>query len=173
VVLGIGSRAGRPAFGLPRFAVALVHRNAALLATVTLTIHVVTLFFDPYAQLKLVDLVVPFAGTYRPLWLGLGTLAFDLFIGLMVTGLLRNRIGPRVFRVVHWLAYATWPLAFFHSLGTGTDSGTVWLRTTAVICAAMVVTAVAWRCAPGFDRPGDRRPRRVTAAPATRLEAIR
>src|SRR5262249_36985966 len=54
VVLGIAGRSGRPAVGLPRFAVAMVHRNAGLLAVVMLGIHVIALLFDPYAQLRLV-----------------------------------------------------------------------------------------------------------------------
>jgi len=160
VVLGVASRAGRPAFGLPRFAVALVHRNAALLAAVLLAVHVVSLLLDPYAQLRLVDLVVPFAGADRPLWLGLGTLALDLSAAVLVTGLLRDRIGPRAFRAVHWVAYAAWPLAFLHALGQGSDAGTGWLRAVAAACAAAVAAGVAWRRMPSFDRPAGRRTRR-------------
>jgi sulfoxide reductase heme-binding subunit YedZ len=150
VALGIASRSGRPAFGLPRFAVTAVHRNASLLAVTLLAVHVTTLLADPYAQLKLVDIVLPFVGTYRPLWLGLGTLGLDLIVALVVTSLLRHRLGLRTWRAVHWLAYATWPVAFLHGLGTGTDAGQLWLRATAVACAAAVVGAVAWRCAPTF-----------------------
>ena len=58
------------------------------------------LFFDPYAQLRLVDFIVPFLGAYRPLWLGLGTLAFDVLAVVIVTSLLRHRLGVRTFRVV-------------------------------------------------------------------------
>ena len=43
-------------------------------------LHMALLFFDPYAQLRFVDFVVPFLGAYRPLWQGLGTLAFDLLV---------------------------------------------------------------------------------------------
>ena len=114
VALGIGNRSGRELFGLPRFAVALVHRNAALLSVAFLAMHVTTLLFDPYAQLTLVDLVLPFAGTYRPFWLGLGTLALDLVAALVVTSLLRQRLGRRSWKAVHWLAYAAWPVALLH-----------------------------------------------------------
>jgi len=50
VALGIGARSGKPAFNLPRFAVSLLHRNAALLAVVFVAGHVISLLFDPYAQ---------------------------------------------------------------------------------------------------------------------------
>jgi len=161
VALGIGARSGRTAFGLPRFAVNLVHRNAALLALVLLVGHVLSLLFDPYAQLRLADIVVPFAGTYRPLWEGLGTLAFDIVLALIATSLLRKRIGARAWRVVHWLAYLCWPLALLHGLETGTDGGTGWLRAVAGLCAATVGAAVIWRLAPGFGRFPDRATRRI------------
>lgn len=161
VALGIGARSGRPAFGLPRFAVNLLHRNAALLAVVFLAGHVLSLFFDPYAQLRLADLVLPFAGDYRPFWLGLGTLAFDLVVAIVVTSLLRRRLGVRAWRLVHWLAYLCWPIAMLHGLQTGTDGGTWWLRTVAGLCAALVLTAVAWRLSPAFARFPHRAVRRA------------
>jgi len=163
VVLGIGSRAGRPVFGLPRFAVTAVHRNASLLAVSFLAVHVVTLLFDPYAQLRLIDVVLPFAGTYRPLWMGLGTLAFDLILALVATSLLRHRMGLRTWRVVHWIAYAAWPVALLHGLGTGTDNGQLWLWSIAVACVAAVFAAICWRLSDSFDRSATRR-RRVSSS---------
>lgn len=149
-VLGIGTRSGRTIGGLPRFAVAAVHRSASLLGITFLAVHVGTLLFDPYAQLRLVDLVVPFLGSYRPLWLGLGTLALDLFAAIIMTSLLRNRIGLRGWRIVHWLAYAAWPIAVAHGLGTGTDNGQWWLWAVAGACVAAVVAAVLWRLGDRF-----------------------
>jgi sulfoxide reductase heme-binding subunit YedZ len=145
VALGIANRAGRPALGLPRFGVAIVHRDAALLAVGFVLVHVISLFFDVYAQLKLFDLLVPFGATYRPMWTGLGTLAVDLLVALVGTSLLRHRLGLRAWRATHWLAYACWPFAFAHALGTGSDAGTWWLRTVAGGCVLAVGAAVAWR----------------------------
>jgi predicted ferric reductase len=143
VVLGILTRSGRPAAGLPRFGVATVHRNVSLLATGFLGIHIVSLFFDSYAQLKVVDAVFPFLGAYRPFWLGLGTLAFDLLLAVVVTALLRRRIGPRVFRAVHWGAYAMWPIAVVHAVGTGTDATSpVFLGITGACVVAVAVAVI-------------------------------
>jgi len=145
VALGVANRAGRPAFGLPRFAVAMVHRNAALLAVVLLVAHVTALLFDPYAQLSILDVVVPFDAAYRPMWVGLGTLGLDLVVALVVTSLLRRRLGVRAWRAVHWLAYASWPVALLHSLGSGTDAGTWWFRALAMASGGAVFAAVVWR----------------------------
>jgi methionine sulfoxide reductase heme-binding subunit len=145
LALGISARARRPFLGLPRFALASLHRNVSLLATALLALHVGTLMLDPYAQLKLVNLVLPFSSTYRPLWVGLGTLSLDILVALIVTSLLRERIGHRAWRFVHWAAYAMWPTALVHALGSGTDSGTTWLRGVAALCTFVVVAALAWR----------------------------
>ena len=157
VALGIVTRSGRPMPGLPRFAVAAVHRNASLLAVTFLGIHVVTLLADPFAQLRLVDLVLPFAGAYRPFWLGLGTVGLDLMAALVITSLARARIGLRAWRAVHWLAYVAWPVALLHSLGTGTDAGRPWMLGLAAASAAAVLAAIVWRCSPSFAAGPTRR----------------
>jgi sulfoxide reductase heme-binding subunit YedZ len=173
VALGIAARSGRTAFGLPRFAVNLLHRNAALLAVVLLAGHVVALYFDPYAHLRLFDLVLPFAGSYRPVWQGLGTLGLDLMAAIVVTSLLRQRIGARAWRVVHWLAYLCWPVALLHGLGTGSDRGTWWLWAISMTCAAVVLAAVAWRLTPSFHRFPQRAGRRVAPRLRPTLEEVR
>jgi predicted ferric reductase len=165
VVLGILTRSGRPAFGLPRFAVTLVHRNSALIGAIFIVIHVVSLLFDPYAQLNVLDFFVPFLGSYHPFWLGLGTVAVDLLIAIVITGLLRHRIGVRAFRAVHWATYALWPIALFHSIGTGTDAGNGLFVLLAVACTATVAGCVIWRLTTGFELRGRATPdRRIDPA---------
>lgn len=156
VLLGIVVRSGRPLPGLPRFAVAAVHRSAGLLSVLFVVAHVVTLLVDPYAQLHLVDLLVPFVSTYRPLWVGLGTVGLDLLLAVTATSLLRQRIGRRVWRAVHFSAYAAWPVALVHGLGSGTDAATMWLRLLDFLCVALVAVAIGWRLSAGFaerERP--------------------
>ena len=150
VLLGLLTRSGRPLGGLPRFGVALVHRNVALLSVVFLAVHVLSLLGDPYAQLRLVDVVVPFAGVQSPFWLGLGTLGFDLMIAVTVTALLRRWIGQRVFRAVHWATYPLWSVALAHGLGQGSDARSVWFLVGAAVAAVCVISAAIWRTSVGF-----------------------
>ena len=150
VLLGILTRSGRQLLGLPRFSVTLVHRNVSILATAFIAIHLLSLLGDSYAQLRLVDFVLPFLGAYKTVWLGFGTVAVDLLIAVMATGLLRRYVGIRVFRAVHWLTYLMWPVALVHSIGNGTDAGKTWFIAFAVACSAAVALAVAWRLTAGF-----------------------
>jgi len=151
VGLGVATRSGRPAFGLPRFAVTAVHRGAALLAVVFVAVHVLTLLFDPYAGLGLLDLVVPFTAAASPFWYGLGAVALDLLVAVVVTSVLRARIGPRTWRAVHLLGYACWPVALGHAIGSGSDTGTTWMWVLLALSAAVVAPAIWWRL---HARPG-------------------
>src|SRR6266700_2683438 len=79
----------------PRFAIDTLHRDVSLLVLVVLLVHIVTSVLDSFAPIKLTDAVIPFASAYRPLWMAFGALAFDLLVALVITSLLRRRIGYR------------------------------------------------------------------------------
>ena len=145
VALGVAEVARYASPRWPRFVLAAIHKNASLLAVAFLAVHIVTAIADSFAPIHLVDTLIPFVGSYRPIWLGLGTVAFDLLIALVITSLLRERIGYRAWRVVHWAAYACWPIALMHGLGTGSDTRVRWATLVNVACIVMVVAAVWWR----------------------------
>jgi len=146
VVLGITARNRFSARGWPRFLSAAVHNDLALLALVFLGLHIVTAVVDPFTHLGLAALV-PFGSYYRTFWLGLGAVAFELILALVLTSLLRHHIGTSVWRAVHWLSYFAWPIAVLHGLGTGTDSLSWWMLGITVTCVAAVTIAALWRLA--------------------------
>ncbi len=108
-------------------------------------IHVLTAIADPYVTIGLAASVIPFASPYKPLWIGLGAVALDVMIALIVTSLARARIGRRSWRAVHWLAYASWPVAVVHSVGSSNDLRSGWLLILTVICIAAVAGAACLR----------------------------
>lgn len=151
MVLGVVVRAGRPLPGLPRFAVQAVHRTTSLTAVAFLALHITSLLFDPYSQLRLIDTIVPFLGSYRPVWQGLGTLAVDLVLVLVVSSLLRRHLGVRAWRVLHWAAYLCWPVAIAHAVGNGTDGTTGWMMTLVAGCVVAVGAALGYRLLGRYD----------------------
>lgn len=147
LVLGVLTRGGRPLPGLPRFAVAGLHRNAALLSVVFLLAHIGTAILDSYVNLSWTAALVPFVAGYQPFRTGLGAIALDLILALVATSLLRDRIGARTWKALHWTAYLVWPVALLHGFTSGTDlrhGGLLWLT---VGCVLLVVSSVAWRVA--------------------------
>ncbi len=155
--------------GVPRFVLDSVHRTASLLAVAFVVVHIVTTLLDGYAPISLLDVVIPFGSAYRPVWLGLGTVAFDLLIAITITSLLRRRLGHRPWRAIHWLAYASWPVALVHGLGTGSDARTHWLLVLSGVCVTAVLAGVVVRVRTGWP---DHLATRVSALGAAAVLAL-
>jgi methionine sulfoxide reductase heme-binding subunit len=145
VVLGVVTAVRWTGESTPAFVAADLHRNLSLLSVCLLVAHIVTTVLDPYAHISVRDVVIPFGAAYRPIWLGLGVAAAEIIVAIAVTSLLRERIGVRLWRVLHWAAYASWPLAVVHGLGTGSDARAPWLIGVVASCVAAVVLAVVER----------------------------
>jgi predicted ferric reductase len=131
--------------GLPRFAVAGLHRSLALLTVSFLGLHIVTAIVDGYADIPWLSTIVPFTSGYERLWVGLGTVAMDLVVAVIVTSLLRDRLKPAVWRAVHWLAYACYPVVVVHGVTTSEDLRSGWLLGLTVATVFAVVTAIGYR----------------------------
>jgi methionine sulfoxide reductase heme-binding subunit len=134
-----------------RAVAALVHRNASLLAVVFLVIHIATAVTDEYVSIPALSAVIPGISGYDPLWVGLGAVSVDVMVALVLTSLLRDRLGRRTWRAVHWLAYLAWPLALAHSIGAGSgkgvDTGRLWTAAIYVSAGVVMAAAVAVRLA--------------------------
>ena len=157
-----------------------LHQNLSLLTLAFLALHIATAIASPYGGLGPASAVVPFLGPRDRGWLALGVIASDLAIALVVTSLLRRRLGRRAWQAVHWLAYACWPAALAHSVGTGIGMRSGRLFDLAVGCMIAVLGAVAWRLAAprrlgsgAQRRPGDqgRKPPRPGPSPRSRRAA--
>lgn len=169
VVLGVLDVRRASSSRWPRFAIDSLHRSASLLAIAFLALHILTAVLDSFASISLLDAVVPFAGSYRPFWLGLGAVALDLLLAVAISSAARRRIGYESWRAVHWLAYASWPLALVHSLGTGSDVKSWWLLAIALACVAAVLGAVLARVSWEWPRHRGRRRAAVWATAAFSL----
>jgi len=122
-----------------------LHRNISLLAVLFLGLHVGTTVIDTYTSISLTAAFIPFASSYKTAWLSLGAVAFDLFLALVGTSLVRARLGHRAWRRLHWLAYACWPIAVAHGLGIGTDRSATWVIALSMVCVSSVLGVATWR----------------------------
>jgi sulfoxide reductase heme-binding subunit YedZ len=145
VVLGVLTRMRVQAPGWPTFLTTGLHRNVSLLAVVFLALHIITAVVDPFTHLGWLVAIVPFSSYYRTIWLGLGTIAFELLAAVVITSLLRRQIGNALWRAVHYLAYVSWPVAVVHGLGTGTDALSNWFLALTAVCVGAVLVAVGSR----------------------------
>src|SRR6266704_1729012 len=127
VMLGVVGTARAGSARWPRLVTAGLHRNLALTSIALVGVHVLTTVLDPFASMSL------------------GAVGFDLLLAVLLTSLLRHRLGHRAWHAVHLLVYLSWPVALWHGLGTGTDTRLSWVLGINVVCVAAVGWAVWWR----------------------------
>jgi hypothetical protein len=110
----------------PRLITNELHGYLSLLALVFIAVHVLAVLVDPFTKFGLAEVLVPFVSHYRPLWMGLGVVALYLLLAVWVSSRLRARIGFRIWRAIHVLAFGVYAAATVHGLGTGSDTRTLW-----------------------------------------------
>jgi methionine sulfoxide reductase heme-binding subunit len=145
MVLGLVTTSRARGRNWPGFAQQEIHRRISIVAVMFLGIHVVTSILDTYVHIGWFALVVPFASPYSRFWVGLGTIALDLMMAVFVSSLLRAHLKPGTWRGIHWLAYASWPIALAHTFGMGTDSKELWVIALGALCVFSVGVALVWR----------------------------
>jgi predicted ferric reductase len=126
VVLGLllSLRAGSPRW--PRFLTNELHRFVTVLALGFTAVHGVALLLDPVMGFAWTDLVVPFAGRYRPLPMALGITAAYLMVAVWASSRVQRRIGYRLWRRLHFVTFAVYLLALGHTALVGEDASTAW-----------------------------------------------
>ena len=145
VLFGLASatRAGnrKPGLGF----VTDVHRALSLLTLVVIGGHVLFLALDSYASFGPLDLLVPFASWYRPVWTGVGVLAAYLAIAVYASFYVRSRIGYGAWRMFHYASFGVFGLGTIHGILAGTDGGTLWASLIYAGAIASVALLGAYR----------------------------
>lgn len=98
------------------------HEHISLLGLGFIVLHVLVLLFDKYLPFNIIQILIPFTETYRPLWVGMGIISFYLLLLVTGTFYLRQQIGAQAFRSIHLLSLVGYLGATLHGLFAGTDS---------------------------------------------------
>jgi predicted ferric reductase len=123
-----------------------LHQHASLMGLGFAVFHALVLLGDRYVGYTLGALAVPFGSQgYRPFAVGLGQLGL---YGSAVVGLsfyARRTIGPRRWRMLHYLSFGVFALALGHGVLSGTDSASLWVRWMYWLSGASLVFLTAYR----------------------------
>jgi sulfoxide reductase heme-binding subunit YedZ len=171
MVLGLVTTSRSRARHWPGFAQQEIHRRISIMAVVFLALHVLTSVLDTYVNIGWLAVVVPFASPYSRFWVGLGAVALDLMIAVLASSLLRARLRPGTWRGIHWLAYASWPVALAHTFGLGTDAGEQWVIVLGALCVIAVGMSLIWRVRTAARRSTSALPQPPRPVPLTRRVA--
>jgi sulfoxide reductase heme-binding subunit YedZ len=138
------------------------HRFLSLLALGAIALHGLALTLDKTVRIGVAALLVPGLAAYRPLATGLGVLAAELAVLIVVSFPLRKRIGARAWRRLHWATYGVFAAATVHGVAAGTDTARGWTFALYLAAVFSVVAATAWRALSARTPPkgADRVPHR-------------
>ncbi len=161
LIVGLLSTVRRTRGGTARRS-AQLHGLLVPLALSLLALHAALLLVDTYEPFTVVQVLVPFTASWRPLPLALGIVALWLIMAVWLLGRQHGRYPRRWFPCAHVCAYAAWPLATAHYVLAGSDALTWWSMTILIAGTGAVVTALLARAA--TQRAAHRR--RAEAAPS-------
>jgi sulfoxide reductase heme-binding subunit YedZ len=123
--VGIGLlQSGRTRLRVPELR--SVHEALSIATMAAIAFHGLVLLGDGYMNPSLTDLLVPFAGSYRPVWTAIGICSGWAIIVLGLSYYFRRRIGVARWRTLHRFTALAWLGGLIHSLGEGTDAGQAW-----------------------------------------------
>jgi sulfoxide reductase heme-binding subunit YedZ len=124
-----------------------LHQDLASIGLALALVHGAVLMIDRSVPFSPLEVVVPFMGPYRPLWVGIGQIAMGLTIVVLVSFYVRKRIGQKTWRRVHYLSFLAFVAATVHGLMAGTDSQSTWALAGYILATSIVVLLLAYRIA--------------------------
>jgi predicted ferric reductase len=108
--------------------------------------HALILMGDRYINYSLFEVLVPFASqNYRPVWVGLGQIAFYIWGLLVLSFYVRKKIGTRTWRLIHYASFISYLMVLIHGITSGTDTSTVWGPWIYWISGASLLFLLAYR----------------------------
>ena len=98
------------------------HERLALTGLGAIAVHGLLLLLDPWLHPGVTGILIPFTMGYRPLWTGLGIIAFYALAAFGLSFYQRKRIGARRWRSAHRFASIAFVLGGVHAFFAGTDA---------------------------------------------------
>ncbi len=150
VSLGLTLTGGSP--GLRRYDIYDLHRFIAFVTLAVTGFHLLIVLPDAYINFTILELLVPFASPYRPVYMGLGILGFYLMVIVLASFYLMPRLPYTWWRRLHYGTLLMFVLALAHGLGAGTDTGTSWALALYVATGSAVLILTGRRVLIGRSR---------------------
>ncbi|HEX6762914.1 MAG TPA: ferric reductase-like transmembrane domain-containing protein [Gaiellaceae bacterium] len=144
VLAGLTLRS-RPSARLRAPLVAELHKTLAVTGLAALGLHGVALVLDSTVKVTPAALVLPGLVAYRPVGVAVGVIGGWLFATIVASFWLRQRIGVKTWRRLHWLTYALFAAETYHGLASGSDAGRPWTVALYLGAVGAVAAATTWR----------------------------
>ena len=114
------------------------HSWLSVQALIFATIHPLSLLFDNYLHLNLVEIFLPMFSPKYPSQIALGIISFYLIFALVLSSYLMRIIPQTLWRAIHFLNILLYLAVFFHTIFLGTDLQEGFLRTFFISANALL-----------------------------------
>ncbi len=143
-----------------------LHEFVSLAGLAFALFHALILLGDRYINYRLAQILMPFGSVnYHPIWVGVGQIGFYTWAIISATFYVRQRIGSKTWKLIHYLSFFNFMIAIMHGIASGTDSSTTWAQTVYWVLGGSVLFFTAVRVIAGLIPPKPRpRPVRTIAA---------
>jgi predicted ferric reductase len=131
-----------------------LHRWLSIASLALIAGHAGALLADRVVPFDLLDVSIPFLAPYRRLAVGLGVAAGWLVLALHASFALRSRLGPRLWRSLHFASFAVYVMATVHGVLAGTDARQGAPRALYLGSGALVGLLLLWRILASVARRG-------------------
>ncbi len=143
-----------------------IHEYVSLLGLVFAAFHALILMGDQYIKYQLAQILIPFGSiNYHPVWVGVGQIGFYVWAIISATFYVRQKIGPKTWRFIHYASFFNFAVALMHGLAAGTDHATVWAQAIYWTMGASTLFLTAYRIIASVAGPEPRPVRQVVRQP--------
>jgi predicted ferric reductase len=122
-----------------------IHQYLAISLSVTLAIHIISIYFDKFINFTIQDLLVPFVSGYKTLYLSLGIIGFYILLATILISIFLRLKLPKFWRATHYLTYPLFAFSLAHGLFIGSDSATLAMRLVYGLTGAAFLVLLAYR----------------------------
>jgi predicted ferric reductase len=139
-----------------------LHQELSAIGIGLVAMHGAVLALDAFIQQSPIELIVPFSGPYRPLWVGIGQVAFYLMVVVYASFYARKYIGQRGWRILHYTTFLAFVGGTLHGLMAGTDTSASWALWSYVGASVVVVFLLGYRITLSVAARAASKPREVS-----------
>jgi DMSO/TMAO reductase YedYZ heme-binding membrane subunit len=122
-----------------------LHQDLAAIGVALALVHAAVLMIDRSVPYSPLEVLTPFAGPYRPLWVGIGQIALILSLVVLLSFYSRKRMGQKAWRRLHYLSFTAFAGATAHGLMAGSDTQAAWVYVGYLVMSATVVFLTTYR----------------------------
>jgi methionine sulfoxide reductase heme-binding subunit len=123
----------------------LIHESSGWFGILFGMIHGLVLMFDKDVTLSLWEILIPFASKTDTISIGIGTISFYIMLLLMITSDYMKKVGVKLWRKIHILAFPGYLLALIHGVWLGPDTQKGLISILYILTAGIVFCLVVWR----------------------------